>query len=84
MDGRMAAQASALKNISNQVNTLQGQINESGQRLRSEVESMSRQQRERQAAEAAAAKAAAQKQKDREGAVQYPRPPTPGASAARP
>lgn len=84
MDGRLAAQAAALKNISNQVQTLQGQINESGQKLRSEVESMSRQQRERQNAEAAAAKAAAQKQKDRETAVQYPRPPTPGASAPRP
>jgi uncharacterized membrane-anchored protein YhcB (DUF1043 family) len=84
MDGRLAAQASALKNISSQVQTLQGQINESGQRLRTEVESMSRQQRERQNAEAAAAKAAAQKQKDRDNAVQYPRPPTPGASAAKP
>lgn len=84
MDARLAAQASALKNISNQVNTLQGQINESGQRLRSEVESMSRQQRERQNAETAAAKAAVQKQKDRDNAVQYPRPPTPGASATRP
>lgn len=84
MDGRLAAQASALKNISNQVQSLNGQINESGQRLRSEVENMSRQQRERQNAEAAAAKAAAQKQKDRETAVQYPRAPTPGASAARP
>lgn len=85
MDGRLAAQASALKNISAQVNSLNGQINESGQRLRSEVEAMSRQQRERQNAEAAAAKAATQKQKDRDNAVQYPRPPTPGASApARP
>jgi myosin heavy subunit len=81
MDSRMQSQAAALQRISQQVQNLQGQVAESGQKLRSEVESMSRQQRERLQNEQAAAKAAAQKQKDRESALQYPRLPLPGASA---
>lgn len=80
MDARMQAQASSLQRISQQMQHLQAQVSDSGQKLRSEVESMSRQQRERITAEQTAAKAAVQKQKDRETAVQYPRLPTPGAA----
>ena len=82
MDGRLQSQAASLARISQQVQTLQGQVAESGQKLRSEVESMTRQQRERANAEQAAAKSAATKAKERETMLQYPRLPTPGASAA--
>ena len=77
-----SSQAASLARISQQVQTLQGQVAESGQKLRSEVESMTRQQRERANAEQAAAKSAATKAKERETMLQYPRLPTPGASAA--
>ncbi len=82
MDARMQSQAASLQRLSQQVKGLEGQIADSGQKIRSEVENMSRQQRERQLqAEQATAKAAAQKQKERETLLQYPRPPIPGASA---
>lgn len=80
MDSRMQSQAAALQRLSQQMQTLQGQVNDSGQKLRSEVENMSRQQRERNQAEQNAARAAAQKQKDKEQALQYPRLPTPGSA----
>ncbi len=82
MDSRLQAQASTLRSISQQVQAIQGQVSDSGQKLRAEVESMSRQQRERQSAEQAASRAATQKQKDKESAVQYPRLPTPGLGPA--
>ncbi len=82
MDARMQSQAASLQRLSQQVKGLEGQIADSGQKIRSEVENMSRQQRERQLqAEQAAAKAAAQKPKEREPLLQYPRLPIPGASA---
>lgn len=81
MDARMQAQAASLQRLSQQVKGLEGQISESGQKIRSEVENMSRQQRERLQAEQAAAKAAASKPKEREVLLQYPRPPIPGASS---
>lgn len=81
MDARMQSQAASLQRLSQQVKGLEGQIAESGQKIRSEVENMSRQQRERLQTEQAAAKAAAQKQKERETLLQYPRLPIPGASA---
>jgi len=82
MDARMQSQAASLQRLSQQVKGLEGQIADSGQKIRSEVENMNRQQRERQLqAEQATAKAAAQKQKERETLLQYPRPPIPGASA---
>jgi len=81
MDARMQSQAASLQRLSQQVKGLEGQIAESGQKIRSEVENMSRQQRERVQAEQATAKAAAQKQKERETLLQYPRLPIPGASA---
>lgn len=81
MDGRLQSQAASLQRLSQQMQTLQGQVTDSGQKLRNEVENMTRQQRERAQAEQAAARAAAQKQKDKEQALQYPRLPTPGASA---
>ena len=84
MDSRLQSQAASLQRLSQQVHALQGQVSDSGQKLRSEVESMTRQQRERLNAEQAAAKAAP---KARDQALQYPRLPTPGAStpaASRP
>lgn len=84
MDARLQSQAASLNRLTQQVKGLEGQITESGQKIRSEVESMSRQQRERLQAEQASARAAAQKQKDRETMLQYPRLPVPGASAPAP
>lgn len=81
MDARMQSQAASLQRLSQQVKGLEGQIAESGQKIRNEVENMSRQQRERVQAEQATAKAAAQKQKERDTLLQYPRLPIPGASA---
>lgn len=79
MESRLQAQASALNQINQQVKAVQGQIRESGQNLKTEVEAMGRQQRERQAAET---RAATQKIRERETAVQYPRLPVPGAPAS--
>ncbi|MFM8864405.1 MAG: hypothetical protein ACKOFG_05700, partial [Limnohabitans sp.] len=63
MDARMQSQAASLQRLSQQVKGLEGQIADSGQKIRSEVENMSRQQRERLQAEQAAARAAQQKPK---------------------
>jgi len=45
MDARMQSQAASLQRLSQQVKGLEGQIAESGQKIRSDVENMSRQQR---------------------------------------
>ncbi len=78
MDTRLQSQAASLQRLSQQVHALQGQVSDSGQKLRNEVESMTRQQRERLQAEQTTAKQAPAKARD--PGVQYPRLPTPGAA----
>jgi hypothetical protein len=88
MDGRLQAQANALRNLDQQLKTIQNQMSDSGQKIRQEVENLGRQQKERQQAEQAAVKAAAAAQQSKaaaERSLQYPRPaPTanPGSAQA--
>jgi len=86
MDGRLQAQANALRNLDQQLKTIQNQMSDSGQKIRQEVENLGRQQKERQQAEQAAVKAAAAAQQSKaaaERSLQYPRPaPTANPAAA--
>lgn len=88
MDGRLQAQANALRNLDQQLKAMQNQMSDSGQKIRQEVENLGRQQKERQQAEQAAVKAAAAAQQSKaaaERSLQYPRPaPTanPGSAQA--
>ena len=72
LDGRLQAQAAALKSIAAHLQTIQGSVGDAGG-LRKEMEAVAKMQRERQANENAAAAAAAAAQKQREKMVQYPR-----------
>lgn len=72
LDGRLQAQAAALKSIATHLQTIQGSVGDAGG-LRKEMEAVARMQRERQASDNAAAAAAAAAQKQREKMVQYPR-----------
>jgi len=83
LDGRLQAQAVALKSIATQLQGLQGSVGDAGG-LRREMETMAKQQRDRQAAENAAAAAALAAQKQREKMVQYPRPSANDAPLASP
>jgi membrane protein involved in colicin uptake len=77
MDGRLQAQANALRNLDQQLKSIQNQMSDSGQKIRQEVENLGRQQKERQQAEQAATKAAAAAQQAKaaaERSLQYPRP----------
>ncbi len=86
MDGRLQAHANALRNLDQQLKTIQNQMSDSGQKIRQEVENLGRQQKERQQAEQAAVKAAAAAQQSKaaaERSLQYPRPaPTANPAAA--
>ena len=73
LDGRLQAQAAALKSIATQLQGLQGSVGDAGG-LRREMEAMAKQQRDRQAAENAAAAATLAAQRQREKMVQFPRP----------
>ena len=73
LDGRLQAQAAALKSIATQLQGLQGSVGDAGG-LRREMETMAKQQRDRQAAENAAAAATLAAQRQREKMVQFPRP----------
>ena len=90
MDGRLQAQANALRNLDQQLKSIQNQMSDSGQKIRQEVENLGRQQKERQQADQAAAKAAVAAQQTKaaaERSLQYPRPaPTanPAAANAKP
>ncbi|MFM1925936.1 MAG: hypothetical protein RIT44_1742 [Pseudomonadota bacterium] len=90
MDGRLQAQANALRNLDQQLKSIQNQMSDSGQKIRQEVENLGRQQKERQQADQAAAKAAVAAQQTKaaaERSLQYPRPaPTanPAATNAKP
>ena len=87
MDGRLQAQANALRNLDQQLKTIQNQMSDSGQKIRQEVENLGRQQKERQQAEQAAVKAAAAAQQTKaaaERSLQYPRPaPTANPGSAQ-
>jgi len=72
LDGRLQAQAAALKSIATHLQTIQGSVGDAGN-LRKEMEAVAKMQRERQASENAAAAAAAAAQRQREKMVQYPR-----------
>lgn len=72
LDGRLQAQAAALKSIASHLQTIQGSVGDAGG-LRKEMEAVAKLQRERQANENAAAAAAAAAQRQREKMVQYPR-----------
>jgi hypothetical protein len=77
MDGRLQAQANALRNLDQQLKSIQNQMSDSGQKIRQEVENLGRQQKERQQAEQTATKAAAAAQQAKaaaERSLQYPRP----------
>jgi hypothetical protein len=77
MDGRLQAQANALRNLDQQLKSIQNQMSDSGQKIRQEVENLGRQQKERQQADQAAAKAAVAAQQTKaaaERSLQYPRP----------
>lgn len=88
MDGRLQAQANALRNLDQQLKSMQNQMSDSGQKIRQEVENLGRQQKERQQAEQAAVKAATAAQQSKAAAervLQFPRPaPTanPGSAQA--
>jgi hypothetical protein len=73
LDGRLQAQAAALKSISTHLQSLQGSVGDAGG-LRREMEAVAKLQRERQAAENAAAAAASAAVRQREKMVQFPRP----------
>jgi hypothetical protein len=73
LDGRLQAQAAALKSIATQLQGLQGSVGDAGG-LRREMEAMAKQQRDRQAAENASAAATLAAQRQREKMVQFPRP----------
>jgi len=83
LDGRLQAQAVALKSIATQIQGLQGSVGDAGG-LRREMETMAKQQRDRQAAESAAAAAVVAAQRQREKMVQYPRLSANDAPAASP
>ena len=72
LDGRLQAQAAALKSIATHLQTIQGSVGDAGG-LRKEMEAVAKMQRERQASDNAAAAAALAAQKQREKMVQYPR-----------
>ena len=72
LDGRLQAQAAALKSIATHLQTIQGSVGDAGN-LRKEMEAVAKMQRERQATENAAAAAAAAAQRQREKMVQFPR-----------
>jgi peptidoglycan hydrolase CwlO-like protein len=97
MDARLQTQANALRSVDQQLGKIQGQLNDSGQKLRQEVEALNRQQRERAQAEQNAARAAAAaaaaaaattaRQANPDRGVQYPRPvpsATPGQNPPAP
>jgi hypothetical protein len=83
LDGRLQAQAVALKSIATQIQGLQGSVGDAGG-LRREMEIMAKQQRDRQAAESAAAATVVAAQRQREKMVQYPRPSANDAPAVSP
>ena len=72
LDGRLQAQAAALKSIATHLQTIQGSVGDAGN-LRKEMEAVAKLQRERQASDNAAAAAATAAQRQREKMVQFPR-----------
>lgn len=83
LDGRLQAQAAALKSIASHLQSIQGSVGDAGG-LRKEMEAVAKLQRERQASENAAAAAAAAAIKQREKMVQYPRASANDAPLASP
>jgi chromosome segregation ATPase len=83
LDGRLQAQAAALKSIAAHLQSIQGSVGDAGG-LRKEMEAVAKMQRDRQANENAAAAAAAAAARQREKMVQYPRPSTNDAPLASP
>jgi hypothetical protein len=81
LDGRLQAQAAALKSIATNLQAIQGSVGDAGG-LRKEMEAVAKMQRDRQASENAAAAAAAARQ--REKMVQYPRASANDAPLASP
>lgn len=72
LDGRLQAQAAALKSIATNLQAIQGSVGDAGG-LRKEMEAVAKMQRDRQASENAAAAATAAAIKQREKMVQFPR-----------
>lgn len=72
LDGRLQAQAAALKSIAANLQSIQGSVGDAGG-LRKEMEAVAKMQRDRQANENAAAAATAAAARQREKMVQYPR-----------
>jgi chromosome segregation ATPase len=83
LDGRLQAQAAALKSIASHLQSIQGSVGDAGG-LRKEMEAVAKMQRERQASENAAAAAATAAQKQREKMVQFPRASSNDAPLASP
>ena len=83
LDGRLQAQAAALKSIATHLQTIQGSVGDAGG-LRKEMEAVAKMQRERQASENAAAAATAAAIKQREKMVQFPRASANDAPLASP
>jgi hypothetical protein len=83
LDGRLQAQAAALKSIATNLQAIQGSVGDAGG-LRKEMEAVAKMQRERQASENAAAAAAAAATRQREKMVQYPRASANDAPLASP
>ncbi len=83
LDGRLQAQAAALKSIATNLQSIQGSVGDAGG-LRKEMEAVAKMQRERQASENAAAAAAAAAARQREKMVQYPRASANDAPLASP
>ena len=74
MDGRLQAQANALKTLSGQMKGLEGALGDASA-VRRDMEKQQKELRDRQAADARAAKLAADRNRDRERMLQYPRAP---------
>jgi len=83
LDGRLQAQAAALKSIATHLQTIQGSVGDAGN-LRKEMEAVAKLQRERQASDNAAAAAATAAQRQREKMVQFPRASANDAPLASP
>ena len=83
LDGRLQAQAAALKSIATHLQTIQGSVGDAGG-LRKEMEAVAKMQRDRLASDNAAAAAAAAAIKQREKMVQFPRASSNDAPLASP
>ena len=83
LDGRLQAQAAALKSIATHLQTIQGSVGDAGG-LRKEMEAVAKMQRDRLASDNAAAAATAAAIKQREKMVQFPRASSNDAPLASP